>query len=266
MRRALILVLLAASTVGCATLGPSPREQVMSDIEELKARVVDLQQKAAMSQVEIDRLRREVARLEAQLRQAGIEPVPAADRQRPAEPASLPRREAITEEEIADESPRGGVGEAAETGVEPGLPTEPLARPEGRAAGEASAHLGPAARSLYDRGYELFHQGRYLDAEASFRRFLEANPDTQLSDNALYWIGESRYAREDVRGALAAFREAVERYPEGSKVADSLLKIGQCLERLGDREGARESYEEVVRRFPRSAASAVAAQRLDGSD
>jgi tol-pal system protein YbgF len=100
-----------------------------------------------------------------------------------------------------------------------------------------------------------------VDAEASFQRFLQANPKSELADNAQYWIGECRYARGDNRGALAAFRETVERYPEGNKVPDALLKAGQSLEALGDSDGARASYAEVVRRYAGTAAAAVAEER-----
>ena len=117
---------------------------------------------------------------------------------------------------------------------------------------------------LYDQGYTLFHQGRFIDAESAFRRFLQEHPDNDHADNAQYWIGEARYARDDARGALAAFRETVDRYPHGNKVPDALLKAGQCLEKLGDREGARATYREVTRRFPESAASAAAEDRLAG--
>ena len=114
---------------------------------------------------------------------------------------------------------------------------------------------------LYDRGYTLFHQGHFVDAEASFQRFLQANPGSELADNAQYWIGECRYSRNDLKGALAAFREVVEKYPKGNKVPDAMLKAGQCLEGMGDVEGARVTYREVVRRFPGSAAAAVAEER-----
>jgi tol-pal system protein YbgF len=114
---------------------------------------------------------------------------------------------------------------------------------------------------LYDRGYSLYHQGHFVDAESSFQRFLQANTGSELADNAQYWIGECRYARSDLRGALAAFRETVERYPKGNKVPDALLKAGQSLEGLGDVEGARVTYREVVRRFPGTAAAAVAEER-----
>ncbi len=135
---------------------------------------------------------------------------------------------------------------------EPALPPGEPASPEG---------LSPANQALYDRGYTLFHQGHFVDAESSFQRFLQANPKSELADNAQYWIGECRYSRNDVKGALAAFREVVERFPKGNKVPDAMLKEGQCLEAMGDVEGARVTYREVNRRFPGSAAAAVAEER-----
>jgi tol-pal system protein YbgF len=128
-------------------------------------------------------------------------------------------------------------------------------------AGESAETLPPAAQALYDRGYTLYHQGHFVDAEASFQRFLQTEPKSELADNALYWIGECRSSRNDLRGALAAFRETVERYPQGNKVPDAMLKAGQTLEALGDKEGARTTYKEVTRRFPNTAASAVAEER-----
>ena len=128
-------------------------------------------------------------------------------------------------------------------------------------SGEETELLNPSAQALYDRGYTLYHQGRFVDAETSFQRFLQTNPDSELADNAQYWIGECRYARADTRGALAAFREVTEKFPKGNKVPDALLKAGQCLETLGDIEGARVTYREVGRRFPGSTAAAVAEER-----
>jgi tol-pal system protein YbgF len=140
-------------------------------------------------------------------------------------------------------------------------PTGPKAPGAAPPAAQGGAESGAATQALYDRGYTLFHQGRYVDAEASFQRYLQANPANELSDNAEYWIGECRYSRGDLRGALAAFRETVERYPDGNKVPDALLKAGQSLEGMGDVEGARVTYKEVIRRFAGSAAAVVAEER-----
>jgi tol-pal system protein YbgF len=138
----------------------------------------------------------------------------------------------------------------------PAAPAEPAER-----SIALTAPVDEAAQAIYDRGYTLYHQGRYVDAEAGFRRFLQGYPDTSLSDNAQYWIGESRFARNDFEGALAAFREVAERYPSGNKVADSLLKAADCLRQLDDPGSARATYDEVIRRFPGSAAAAMAEER-----
>ena len=148
-------------------------------------------------------------------------------------------------------------GAAAGAGRRAALPeTPPQAATQPR--GEA---VTPAVQALYDRGYTLYHQKHYVDAEASFQRFLQAEPGSELADNAQYWIGECRYSRGDMRGALAAFREAVTRYPQGIKTPDALLKTAMCLEALGDREGARGTYQDVLRRFPGTAVAAVAEER-----
>ena len=141
-------------------------------------------------------------------------------------------------------------------GAPPSAESRPRAAPP-----RPAAPVSEAAQAIYDRGYTLYHQGRYVDAEAGFRRFLQGYPATSLSDNAQYWIGESRFARADFEGALAAFREVVQRYPGGNKVADSLLKAADCLRQLGDAEGARATYDELIRRFPGSAAAAMAEER-----
>lgn len=259
--------------------GSQPDPAVQGDIEQMKQRILDLQEKAAMAEVELERLRQQVARLEA--RPPVVDPVvevvePEPVYERPAA-ASGWQGSGSREEDLMEESdlpldqPSPGAPESMAQDLGTG------ATVSGSGVGEASAAPGsadtgstpvayepvvPAAQALYDRGYTLYHQGRYLDAEASFQRFLQAYPRTDLSDNAQFWIGESRYARGDISGALTAFRETLQQYPEGNKVPDALVKEGDCLAGMGDRDGARQSYEEVVRRFPGSAAAVMAGDRI----
>ena len=153
--------------------------------------------------------------------------------------------------------------------------TSPLARTSEPAAAEtsrvvtvptsgtAASAISEDAQRLYDRGYTLFHQARYVDSEQVFREFVELHPTSDLADNAQYWIGECRFANRDLRGALSAFQETVNRHPNGNKVPDALLKTGQVLEDLGDVSSARQSYRELQRRFPDSAAAVVASERLN---
>jgi len=253
-------------------------------LREIKQRLVEIQREGAMTRVQVEEMERRLATLE---QRAGIRPPRSSStsgatsstrprgtsaRDTSAE-ATRPRRDDPVREERPPqpiEPPSAGV-EGRDIVVEPPVrtppavdtrPTTPPARGPGDAPAADATPISAAAQAIYDRGYTLYHQGRYLDAEASFQRFLQAHSGTDLADNAQYWIGEARYARGDVPGSLAAFREVVARYPEGNKVPDALLKAGQSLERLGDRESARRSYQELLDSFPNSAAALVAEERL----
>jgi len=281
---------------GCSSGYSSDSNDYSQDLAEMKERILELQEKATVADVEIARLRSQVATLERRLAgetgTTGSGSVAGSD--------ASPQREPVleagepdpvimveVEESDLDSPPTSATAEEVVAVAVPATTTDsssesseiattgPPAQPE--TASESPQIVSPAQSSnfepvdaagqaLYDRGYTLYHQGRYLDAEASFQRFLQANPSTELSDNAQFWIGESRYARGDIRGALAAFRETLQRYPDGNKVPDAMIKEGDCLASLGDRDGARSRYEEVIRRFGSSAAAIMAEERLAALD
>jgi len=259
---------------GCASSGQNSGQVDSSrDLAEMKERILELQEQAAMTEIEMDRLRVLITGLEERL--AGGGPAPAlessagiSERVAPVDsaPSGSGSTQAPIEESDLTPEPAVATGVAA---AEEEVPASSVGATTGASVDQAGAVLqpvDPAAQALYDRGYTLYHQGKYLDAEASFQRFLQAYPATELSDNAQFWIGESRYARGDTRGALAAFREVLQKYPQGNKVPDALIKEGDCLENLGDRDGARDRYNEAKRRFPDSGAAVMAEDRLAGLD
>lgn len=274
-----LCLLTAASFLGCAGTALRPDTSGLEqEIQRLRAQVVELQRQAAMDEVELARLRQQLSDVEAR-RSGGtaVRPAPRASEPRIAQPAPtpVPRRQNPAPARPQPSTPTRSEDppiqtEAIEqddiTDIElPAAPAQPRNRPSAPASPPAAAAdeevLPPASQALYDRGYTLYHQAHFVDAETSFQRFLQGNPKSELADNAQYWIGECRYARGDLRGALAAFRETVTRFPEGNKIPDALLKAGQCLEALDDIEGARTTYREVARRFPGTAAATFAEER-----
>lgn len=240
-RSVIVAALLAG---GCSSLGVGPsREPSGIDLR-------DLQASTTRHEIEIERLRREVARLSLELerfqRLAKAPAAPAAAVLPPPSPAGRPAPPTI---EASDLEPPA-----------PALPAEPVASQE---PSPAPPVLPEAAQAVYDQGYSLYHQNRYLEAETAFQRFLQAWGDTELGDNALFWIGASRLARGEGDTALAAFREVVSRYPEGNKVPDALLKIAEISERSGDLDGATTAYRQILTFHPDSAAASIARDRRD---
>ena len=257
VRAVLPVVVTAFLATGCGSgLIGSPKT-TPEEAERLKRQVVELRQRATVAELEQGRLKREIARLEAELAQASQAVAAAAEAAaiEPNRPAPLGLDQRIEETDLEEEAPA--------IASKP-IVAEPAAVVESPAA-PALAPPSAEAQALYDEGYTLFHEQRYADAEARFSRYVELHPRTDLTDNALFWVGECRYARGDFGAALEAFSGTVERYPDGNKVSDALLKAGKCLEFLGDSQQARRTYREVAERYPGTAAAAQARERLDES-
>jgi len=114
----------------------------------------------------------------------------------------------------------------------------------------------------YRAAYSDYSAGRYKLAGEAFREYLRHYPDTEFSDNAQYWIGESMYAQGEFPAAIIEYRAVVDRYPKGDKVPASLLKIGIANSRLGVKSEARKSFQQVIQKYPKSPEAALAKERL----
>ena len=275
----IIFVVLVAGLTSCSAM-PPPDENA-----DLRTEVNELRRKTAVNEIEIARLRHQLHQLEAALagktsvpdsmgdktqpqnvevmrREAADEPVresviPRATRQPTAgvEPPLDSGRDSIEESELED-----SVVVAASEWKEEGA-LDPR-RVETETPAPVLSPVDRGLRSLYDEAYTLYHEGEYASAEARFLDFLAQGAGNELSDNAMFWVGSTRFARGDYSGALRAYRETVETYPTQNKVPDALYKIGQCLEKVGDRTSAEDVYRELVSRFPETAAAALATTRL----
>lgn len=115
---------------------------------------------------------------------------------------------------------------------------------------------------LYTYAYELYRNGKYAESEAKFNEFLSKYPDVERSDNAMYWLGEIKYAQKDYEGAVAKFQMLADRYPEGNKVPDALLKMGYSYGNIQDKENAISALQRVVTEFPDADAARLAKQKL----
>jgi tol-pal system protein YbgF len=264
MRHTPWMILVSSLAAGCATMAGSasrdaaPAPSARPAPAEDSAPVVELQRQAAMAAAEIRLLRQSLAALQVEVERLATEVDRAA--MPPELPGGVTPRFETTDLEpmTIPEAPAAPAPPLAPRETTPAADTVPP-----RTVGAAGASVPPAGQAIYDQGYTLYHQGRYVDAESSFQRFLQAYGTSELGDNAQYWIGESRFARQDYRGALAAFQEVLDRYPAGNKAGDALLKAGDCLARLGDAAGAALRYRQVADRFPGSAAAEMARDRLE---
>ena len=117
-------------------------------------------------------------------------------------------------------------------------------------------------QAVYTRAFEQLKAGDYHAAIEQFQGLMKSYPQSQLLDNAQYWIGEAYYVTRDYELAAKAFRAVGERWPASRKAPDALLKLGYTQYQQKHLHEARATLSELTQRFPGTDAARLAAERL----
>lgn len=121
---------------------------------------------------------------------------------------------------------------------------------------------GGSDRDNYQAAFELLKEERYDMAATAFSQYLVTFPDSELADNAQYWLAESYYAANEFEQALESFQAVISGYPQSRKVPDALLKIGYCNYSLQRWDQARTTLTKVQDEYPETTAARLAGQYL----
>jgi tol-pal system protein YbgF len=116
---------------------------------------------------------------------------------------------------------------------------------------------------IYKDAYETFHKGDLEGARRKFEAFLKQYPNTELSDNAQFWIGETYYLKKDFERAILEYEKAIVKYPEGDKIPAALFKQALAFLELGDKNNARNLLKRVIEKYPRSEQAEMAKKKLE---
>jgi tol-pal system protein YbgF len=114
----------------------------------------------------------------------------------------------------------------------------------------------------YRNALMLFGKGRHAESRAAFQHVFDADPNGELADNALYWIGETYFAAGDYSNALRYYERVTKEYADQNKAPDAMLKMGLTFVKSGDLAMARRTFEEVVKKYPYSTPAASAKYEL----
>ena len=134
----------------------------------------------------------------------------------------------------------------------------------------------PQSGEIYQAAYIDFSKGNYTLAIAGFQEFIRRFPDSDLADNAQYWVGESYFslahahanqgdqekARQALEQGVQEFRKVLLTYPRGDKVPTAVYKEALALLEL--RQGAlvETRLKFLIDNYPQSEEAALARERL----
>ena len=267
MRHVLIPAVAAALALAAwpAAAANKDIERLYVQIAALQSQIADLQRSADESQREIRRLTDLLAEQNAFVRKT------TQDRRLQDEAVTTALREMTDRlgELDARIQSQAAAALAAAQHAASAMATAPAAtdgNPGAVPAGPAPAAAvapPPPARELYSQAYADYARGNYDLALQGYREYLRYYPDTDLSDNAQYWIGESLYAKRLYAEAVDAWNVLLREYPASDKLPDGRFKRAMALERLGRRREALEEFRQVAQRYPNSEAGRKAKERLN---
>jgi tol-pal system protein YbgF len=153
----------------------------------------------------------------------------------------------------------------------------PLTSAPGQAAGAAAAGAAAGAAAataaaqpvkgneptqLYNAAYEDYLRGSFDMAIQGFREYIKRYPSTDLTDNAMYWVGESQYSKKQYKEAVDTFTDLLNTYKTSDKAAAALLKKGLAYLELGDRSQAVINLQYVLYEHPGTEEADLAKKKL----
>lgn len=118
------------------------------------------------------------------------------------------------------------------------------------------------ADSLYSLAYNDYIQGNYELAIQGFLDYLGNYKDSELADNAQYYIGDCYFNQGKYQDAVGAFAQVVSLFPKGDKSPAALLKSGLAYLNLSDNNSAVEQFKNVILKYPDSPEANIAVQQL----
>lgn len=118
------------------------------------------------------------------------------------------------------------------------------------------------ARRIFDSAFKDLTSGDYNLAVLGFTEYIKTFPNTDLTDDAQFWIGECHYRQMNFEAAREGYALVEKKYSDSDKMASALYKLGRCYEELGDAAGAKKYFEDTVARFPDTQEAELANDKL----
>ena len=269
MKRAAI-VLLAGLLGGCATSGDM--QKLQSQISELQDELASVKRTASSKQ-EVQNINQRTAEQTEQLLKSNATLVAKVEQMdervqnaqgsmeqtnyrldRMAQQVTAMQRDVddMKARTAAASTPAGGTPAMSEVNVPPPAST----------GGGAPATAAANPIDVYNAAYRDYQRGNFDLAISGFHDFIAQNANSDLTDNAAYWIGESLFSQKKYQDAIAQFDSVVTKYPRSEKVPGALLKKGYAYIALNEKSQGIVQLQYVLHEHPRSPEADLARQKL----
>lgn len=130
----------------------------------------------------------------------------------------------------------------------------------------AIAKVNPALdkeRKEFQANLNLITQADYAKAIAGFQQFIKKYPKSRNIPEALFWIGEARYASGNYQQAIKDYQKFVVGYPKSERAPTAILKQGEGFLQLQLKEEAKTFWKKLIQEYPKSPEALQAKSKME---
>lgn len=120
-----------------------------------------------------------------------------------------------------------------------------------------------APDQVYNAAYNDYLMGNYDLAIVGFRDFLSTYRDSELSDNALYYMGVAYQTLGQHEQAIQAFDQVINLYPKADKTPIAYYKKALIQQQLQKNPEAIDTFKKLLAAFPDAQEATLAKQELE---
>jgi len=159
--------------------------------------------------------------------------------------------------------PPGSAAPPRAPGGAPPANWTPSTAPPAATAADAPPPANPGdEKADYDQAFSALKDGRYAESARRFQAFIGQYPNSELTPNSYYWLGESYYVTQNYPISLDTFQKLLAQYPNSQKAPDALLKVGYCEYEMKKWDQAEATLNQVVQKYPDTTVARLAQGRL----
>ncbi|MBK3332979.1 tetratricopeptide repeat protein [Persephonella atlantica] len=134
--------------------------------------------------------------------------------------------------------------------------------------GEEQVKIPEKPDRLYKYALDAYFKGKMEEAREGFKKFIDRYKDSELYDNALFWLGQIYYAEGRYSVALKTFDRIINGCKAGeildcNKLPAAMLKKAQCHLKLGEKSKALKILKTIIDNFPDTEEAEISRKKLE---
>lgn len=115
---------------------------------------------------------------------------------------------------------------------------------------------------LYRNALAEVRTGNFEAAKTKLSQFIEANPGTAFTDNAIFWLGIVYEKLGQVDRAIISYSEVFQKYPAEDMVPAALYHLAEAFLKLGSKSDAIVTLQKLIEEHPNSSMASAGIEKL----